>query len=129
LSISGSLHTGNGGRYKRKRGASGTATIAYGDRMTAPAIEDVAEAQLSNGRSFLRIDPTLADAIDRRDAYHVFLTPEGDNNGLFVTQKSSTSFVVRESRGGHSTLAFEYRIVAKRFDISARSSPRRRTGN
>jgi hypothetical protein len=32
-----------------------------------------------------------------------------------VTQKSAQGFAVRESYGGHSTLAFSYRIVAKPF--------------
>ncbi|MBD5656507.1 MAG: hypothetical protein IAI50_15195, partial [Candidatus Eremiobacteraeota bacterium] len=55
----------------------------------------------------------LADTIDRRIAYHVFVTPEGDCNGLYVTQKTPNGFAVRELRGGHSSLSFEYRIVAK----------------
>jgi hypothetical protein len=48
--------------------------------------------------------------------YLVFITPEGDNRGLYVTQKSAVGFAVRESQGGHSTLAFSYRIVAKPFE-------------
>ncbi|MBD5603952.1 MAG: hypothetical protein IAI48_02495, partial [Candidatus Eremiobacteraeota bacterium] len=55
----------------------------------------------------------LADTIDRRIAYHVFVTPEGDCNGLYVTQKTPNGFAVRELRGGRSSLSFEYRIVAK----------------
>jgi hypothetical protein len=43
----------------------------------------------------------------------VFLTPQGDCNGLYVAQKSSAGFEVRELRGGRSSLTFDYRIVAK----------------
>ena len=46
--------------------------------------------------------------------YHVFLTPNGDCNGLYVTQKTATSFVVRELKHGTSSIAFDYRIMAKR---------------
>ncbi len=54
--------------------------------------------------------------IDDRTAYHVFLTPEGDSKGLYVTEESPAGFVVRESSGGRSTLAFEYRILARPVD-------------
>jgi hypothetical protein len=49
----------------------------------------------------------------------VFVSPQGDNHGLYVTQISGRGFVVRESYGGHATLAFDYRIVAKPFDTNA----------
>jgi hypothetical protein len=46
--------------------------------------------------------------------YHVFLTANGDCKGLYVSQKSATSFEVRELGGGNSSIAFDYRIMAKR---------------
>jgi hypothetical protein len=46
--------------------------------------------------------------------YHVFVTPNGDCKGLYVAQKSAASFVVRELGGGTSSIAFDYRIMAKR---------------
>jgi hypothetical protein len=46
--------------------------------------------------------------------YHVFLTPKGDCKGLYVTDETATSFVVRELGGGTSSIAFDYRIMAKR---------------
>ena len=49
--------------------------------------------------------------------YRVFLTPEGDCNGLYVSSKSPTGFEVRELKGGTSSLGFSYRVVAKRKDI------------
>jgi hypothetical protein len=42
----------------------------------------------------------------------VFLTPDGNSHGLYVTQKTPAGFVVRENDNGRSTLDFEYRIVA-----------------
>jgi hypothetical protein len=86
---------------------------AYSDHMTSPQMEDVGEARLVNGRAFVPIDAALFDVIDVRPGYHVFLTPDGDCNGLYVESRTPSGFVVRELRGGRSTLAFEYRIVAK----------------
>jgi hypothetical protein len=113
--LSGTLTTSKG-IYVRTAGTSGTRRIAFGTRSTTPEIEDVGEGSLVNGRGVVTIDPALADTIDMRRAYHVFITPEGDCNQLYVTQKSPGSFVVRESHGGRSTLAFDYRIVAKPHD-------------
>jgi len=75
-------------------------------------IEDVGSAKLVNGESVVSLDPTYAQSIDLSSAYHVFLTPGGDTKGLYVAQKSPTTFVVRETQGGHGSLSFDYRIVA-----------------
>jgi len=46
--------------------------------------------------------------------YHVFLTPKGDCKGLYVTNETSSGFEVHELGGGASSIAFDYRIVARR---------------
>jgi hypothetical protein len=48
------------------------------------------------------------------NSYHVFITPNGDSKSLYVIAKTATTFEVRESGGGTSSLTFDYRIVAKR---------------
>jgi hypothetical protein len=60
------------------------------------------------------LDPTFALAVNTASGYHVFLTPNGDCEGLYVAQKTGTGFQVRELRGGKSNIAFDYRVVAKR---------------
>ncbi len=95
--------------------------ISYASQETQPTVEDLGEAQVVNGQARVALDPSFANVIDPASNYLVFVTPEGDCNGLYIAGKSSTGFVVRELRGGHSSLAFEYRIVAKPFgDHSAR---------
>jgi hypothetical protein len=113
--LSGTLTT-SGGTYVRTSGSNGAAMLEYSGRATAPEVEDVGEAQLTNGRAYVPIDARLSETIDRRVAYYVFVTPEGDCNGLYVTQKSPAGFAVREFRGGRTSLAFQYRIVAKPVD-------------
>jgi hypothetical protein len=46
--------------------------------------------------------------------YHVFLTPKGDCKGLYVANETAGGFEVHELGGGSSSIAFDYRIVAKR---------------
>jgi hypothetical protein len=97
--------------------------MEYTPRTSLPTMEDVGEAQLVAGTAYVRIDPAFANVIDRRASYLVFITPEGDSNSLYVTNKTPAGFVVRESHGGRSTLAFQYRIVAKPYDITAARLP------
>jgi hypothetical protein len=62
----------------------------------------------------VNVDPAFAETVSETADYHVFLTPNGDSKGLYVTQKTASSFEVRESGGRTSSLSFDYRIVAKR---------------
>jgi hypothetical protein len=76
--------------------------------------EDFGSGSLSHGSATIKLDPTYAQTVNTGIEYHVFLTPNGDSKGLYVAQKSATSFEVREQGGGTSDVAFDYRIVAKR---------------
>jgi hypothetical protein len=76
--------------------------------------EDAGSGQLSNGEATISIESVFGETINTGVEYHVFLTPNGDCKGLYVAQKSATSFVVKELGGGTSSIAFDYRIMAKR---------------
>jgi hypothetical protein len=77
--------------------------------------EDFGSGTLANGAATVALDPTFASTVNTTTDYHVFLTPNGDCKGLYVSQKSADSFEVRELGGGQSSVAFDYRIVAKRL--------------
>jgi hypothetical protein len=77
-------------------------------------IEDFGSGTLSGGVAVVRIDPGFAETVTSDASYHVFITPNGDSKGLYVIRKTATSFEVRESGGGTSSLDFDYRIVARR---------------
>jgi hypothetical protein len=112
------------GSYVRTTDSAGMARIEYSARAASPVMEDSGEGHVVNGRGYVKLDPALADVIDTRDAFRVILTPEGESDGLYVAQKSPSGFLVREARGGRSTLAFDYRIIAKPFnDNEARLAP------
>lgn len=95
--------------------SAGRAVVTYAPTVSQPTIEDFGETQLVNGQTSVRLDPKFANVVDQRANYLVFITPEGDANTLYVTQKSMGGFTVRESHGGRSTLMFSYRIVAKPY--------------
>jgi hypothetical protein len=122
VSIAGLLYTeGDCNSGCVKRGPDQRRVVSYAPRESQPTMEDMGEAQLVNGEARVALDPSFANVIDRDAEYLVFVTPEGDCNGLFIAAKSSTGFTVRELRGGRSSLEFEYRIVAKPFgDASPR---------
>jgi hypothetical protein len=76
--------------------------------------EDFGGGKLVNGSTTVLIDPTFSQTVNTQLEYRVYLTPEGDCNGLYVANKTGTSFQVRELKGGQSNISFSYRIVAKR---------------
>ena len=76
--------------------------------------EDAGSAHLSNGEAVVNLESVFGQTVNTNIDYHVFLTPNGDCKGLYVAQKSATSFVVRELGGGTSNIVFDYRIMAKR---------------
>jgi len=80
--------------------------------------EDFGSARLTRGRVTVKLDADFAKVVTL-NGYRVFLTPEGDCQGLYVRSKRGTSFEVRELQGGTSNVAFSYRIVARRKDIKA----------
>jgi hypothetical protein len=79
--------------------------------------EDFGTAKLKNGRVTLKLDGDFAKVI-KPTGYHVFVTPEGECCGLSVRGKTVASFEVRELGGGKSSVAFSYRIVGRRRDIT-----------
>lgn len=76
--------------------------------------EDVGTAQMHDGRAEVTIDPLFAQTVNLEQAYQVFLTPLGDC-GLYVTEKTATSFTVRALDGRSCNIAFDYRLIAKRL--------------
>lgn len=76
-------------------------------------LEDFGRAKLSKGRAKVAIPKDLTSLIHTK-AYHVFITPEGACNGLYVWNLNGQGFEVRELGGGTSNVSFSFRIVARR---------------
>ena len=115
--------TQNGTPLIRTKSARGSDVASFGARTANPTLEDFGKAELRGGSAYVALDRTFAAAIDQRSKYMVFITPEGDSNGLYATNISATGFTVRENEGGHSALTFDYRIVASPFDAKPMHLP------
>jgi hypothetical protein len=76
--------------------------------------EDAGSGQLSNGSARIDLDPIFAQTVNTEIDYKVFPVPNGDCKGLYITHKTQTWFEVHELGGGTSSVAFDYRIMAKR---------------
>lgn len=96
----------------------------FGARSTRATLEDTGTARLVGGEGTVRFDPALAGAIDPSRGYQVFLTPDGDTRGLYVSAKFEGGFVVRETERGRSSLYFDYRVVAHPYGASDDRLPR-----
>jgi len=76
--------------------------------------EDAGSGQLSQGSAIVRLDSLFGQTVNTSVEYHVFLTPKGDCEGLYVSNETPEGFEVHELRHGQSSIAFDYRIMAKR---------------
>ncbi len=76
--------------------------------------EDAGSAQLMHGSAVVNLDPDFIQTVNTGMDYKVFPVPNGDCKGLYITNKTATSFEVRELGGGTSNVAFDYRIMALR---------------
>ncbi len=101
-----------GGLFHFSSAVSGATVKSFTPTAALPTVEDTGTAQLVGGAAVVRLDPTFAASIDSASGYRVFVTANGDTRGLFVATKTPNGFLVRESQGGRSTVAFDYRIVA-----------------
>jgi hypothetical protein len=124
LTITGKIFTaGSCSSGCAQTGPNARRIVSYVPSESRPSIEDFGKAQLVGGRAYVRIDAAFANVIDSNSDYLVFITPEGDSRGLYITQKSAAGFEVRENGGGRSNLAFDYRVVAKPFGDDSQRLP------
>jgi hypothetical protein len=95
----------------------------YTPTESEPTIEDFGDGMLTNGRADVALDPKFANVIDSNAKYFVWAMPEGDCRGLYIATQTARGFTVRELQGGHASVPFEYRIVAKRYGVNAQRLP------
>jgi hypothetical protein len=77
--------------------------------------EDFGRGKTSGGHADVALDADFA-AVVNGDDYHVYLTPKGDCKGLYVSGQTSRGFSIQENQGGNASVAFDYRVVARRKD-------------
>jgi hypothetical protein len=97
----------------------GSFASVYCQESPEPYFEDFGKAHLAGGVASVALEREFA-TLAAGGEYFVFLTPEGDTRGLFVSRKGPGGFDVREVQGGTGNVPFTYRIVTRRKDIEGR---------
>jgi hypothetical protein len=95
----------------------GSLRTAYAVEAPESWLEDIGRARLQKGTVRVDVDRDFAALSGIGDDYHVFLTPEGPSNGLYVADRNPGGFEVREQGDGASDISFSYRIVTRRTDV------------
>jgi hypothetical protein len=117
LFLSGNVVKSQGEYSEALPHPDGSQRLLYAPLSPESWYEDFGRGELVEGRGRVEFDPDFAAILGIDDGhYHVFLTPEGDSNGLYVSSRSPTAFEVHEQQGDTSSLTFSYRVVAKRKD-------------
>jgi hypothetical protein len=122
LYVTGTM-TVTGAKSAAVRDAGGKLRRMYSLESPESWFEDFGSGQLSGGSATVTLEPGFAGVV-RSDGYRVFPVPKGDCKGLYVNNLTSGGFSVHELQGGTSSVAFDYRVVARRKDIAgARLEP------
>lgn len=100
--------------------SNGFRVTTFSAQQTAPSVEHVGEANLILRSAVVRFHTAFA-ATMARGRYMVFITPQGETRGLYVSQKTASGFTVRENQMGRSNAAFDYRVVARPFSTTIHS--------
>ena len=92
----------------------GSRRLLYAPLSPESWYEDFGRAELVEGVAEVEIEADFVAVLGIDDgSYHVFLTPEGETEGLYVSDRNGRAFTVREQRGGTSNASFSYRVVTR----------------
>lgn len=122
-------YSAGGTHYKIWQNALGAVSTCVPDMNGHPAtlhaietpefyFQDYGQGKLYSGKAHITIDPILAKnvIINEKHPLRVFIQLEGDCNGVFVTNKTSTGFDVIELNGGKSNVDFQWSITCNVAD-------------
>ena len=107
---------GNGAVSTIVQDTNGDKKVMFAPEAPEVLFEDYGTGQLINGTANISIDPIFTNniVVDQDHPLKVFIQLEGDCNGVYVTNKSASSFTVKELQNGTSNVSFSYHIVANR---------------
>lgn len=103
--------------------SQGTPRILFAPESPEIVFQDYGIGKLVNGQTRIELDPILKRSlqIDENNPLKVYVTLEGECNGVFVTNKTADGFTVKELQGGTSNVSFSWQIVANRADTKDNS--------
>jgi hypothetical protein len=99
---------------------SAVVTTSKGRRLLmaveAPTVDVMTRGsgRLQQGKAVIKLDSTLLEVINTSVPYTVYVTCTSECNGLYISNKAITEFVVQEVGGGTSNATFDWILIAKR---------------
>ncbi len=98
--------------------ASNQQRIMYAPETPEVLLQDYGNATLVNGQAHVELDPIFARNIlvNIDHPLKVFVQLNGDCNGVYVLNRTSSSFDVKELSNGTSNVEFTYTVVGNRAD-------------
>jgi len=114
LRVVGEIVKSQGEYCEAMQHPDGSQRLMYAPLSPESWYEDFGRARLSSGQADVDLDAAFAAVLSiDDDHYHVFLSPEAETNGIYVSHRTATGFVVRECGDGSSDAEFSYRVVAR----------------
>jgi len=95
-----------------------TNRIMYAPEAPEVLFQDYGQGILKNGEAYITLDETIIKniTVNSKHPLRVFIQLEGDCNGVFVSEKTSSGFKVKELQNGLSNTRFTWSITANRAD-------------
>lgn len=92
--------------------------IMFSSESPEVLFQDYGTGKLQHGFAHIELDPIFVKNIFISDKtpLRVFIQPEGDCKGVYITNKSRTGFDVYELDGGTSDISFTYSVIGNRAD-------------
>lgn len=135
---SGAIYTDNGGVINRYNFYNGTQYKINGTGTVSTTVKDVngknvvmhcpespeiyfsdyGEGQLVNGKAHIELDPIFAKnvTVNSKHPLRIYTQLEGDCNGVYITNKTTSGFDVIELKGGASNTHFQWNVVCNAAD-------------
>lgn len=85
--------------------------LFYSEEATEHWFKDYGKGQLEKGIVKIELDPIYREAVSD---YEVFVTLKDDCKGVYISEKETDYFIVKELQEGRSDACFVYQIVGKR---------------
>jgi hypothetical protein len=88
----------------------------YADESAEIYFFDRGSSQLTNGTCVINLDPMFLETVTINDSYPMLvqITLTADCKGVFVSEKTNSSFTVWELQSGTSNATFDWEVAAKR---------------
>lgn len=88
--------------------------VLYSSVSTDVTVSAMGKGQLVNGTCRIYFDEKFSNVVSEKSEILVTITPNGNTNGVFVTEVTKDGFIVKENNNGSSNVSFTYMVTGER---------------